>query len=364
MIDNLYISNFKRFPEISLDLAPMTLLTGLNGGGKSSIIQALLLLHSEVLPGGAMPLNGPFGLALGEAKDVLNSSALNNEIIVEARCDGERSSLVASVPYERSPSLLVESLTIGALASLRNEVRAFEYLCAERLGPRDLQEVSPRFEDELSVGSRGEFTAHVLSQLGQDQVPEPRWCPVQPGGDSRIITLRSQTEAWLATILGPIQIEARWVPGTSAATLRFKSPDILTDWLRPMNVGFGVSFALPIVVAALAIAEGGLLIVENPEAHLHPAGQSAMGRFLGRVAAAGVQVIVESHSDHLFSGIRHSVAVERILDAGDVAIHYFGADGARSVTLDPRGSVSAWPDGFFDQTERDLAELARAKSSR
>jgi len=108
-----------------------------------------------------------------------------------------------------------------------------------------------------------------------------------------------------------------------------------------------------------------LFIVENPEAHLHPAGQSRLGRLLARMAGAGVQVIVETHSDHVINGIRLAAAEDRVLAADAVLIHFFdeGASGGlpTAIELTEQGTLSSWPKGFFDQVEEDLGRLARAK---
>jgi predicted ATPase len=133
--------------------------------------------------------------------------------------------------------------------------------------------------------------------------------------------------------------------------------------MRPANVGFGFSYALPIVVAALTAAPGAVLIVESPEAHLHPAGQSAVGQFLARLASAGVQTILETHSDHVLNGIRRAVAERGLLSPDDVIVHFFGADGAAQLTMRGSGALTEWPEGFFDQAEIDLSVLARARSS-
>ena len=88
MISQVEISGFKRFSSCSLDLAPLTVLTGLNGAGKTSFLQALLLMREASLPGATtVPLNGPFGLELGSAQDVLNvNTALDtSEIALSAR---------------------------------------------------------------------------------------------------------------------------------------------------------------------------------------------------------------------------------------------------------------------------------------
>lgn len=362
MIDHLSIRNFKRFQSLDLVLEPLTVLTGVNSGGKSSVVQALLLLHSPRLPGGGVPLNGPHGLALGEGSDVLHSHATGQEIEISIAAGGQSGRLVLDVPTDRSPTLvaLLEEVPQD-LPSLRGEERSFVYLSAERLGPRDLQEVATDFEADLSVGSQGEYTAHVLSQLSRWRVDGLRRHPdTEVSGG--IITLMAQAELWMSSIVCPLQIEADWLAGTNAARLRFKSADVLTDWLRPSNVGFGISHALPIVVAGLTAAHGGLLVVENPESHLHPAGQSAMGRFLARVAVAGTQVVVETHSDHVLNGIRLAVGADGVLSSDDVVVHYFsGAADIITLRIDGSGAVSNWPSGFFDQTEQDLGELARAK---
>ena len=138
--------------------------------------------------------------------------------------------------------------------------------------------------------------------------------------------------------------------------------------LRPTSVGFGLSYTLPVVVALLAARPGSLVLVENPEAHLHPRGQMAMGDLIIRAAAAGAQVIVETHSDHVLNGIR--VAVKEGRGAPDqVAIHYFqritetrGGDErivhvVQSPRIDADGRVDSWPQGFFDQYDIALEKL-------
>jgi predicted ATPase len=108
-------------------------------------------------------------------------------------------------------------------------------------------------------------------------------------------------------------------------------------------------------------------MVENPELHLHPAGQSAMGVFLARAAAAGAQVIIETHSDHILNGIRKAVkGVDGapILTPEQVAIHFFQPRddaGQRpqviSPVIDPQGNLDTWPTDFFDQFDKDLGSL-------
>jgi predicted ATPase len=184
-----------------------------------------------------------------------------------------------------------------------------------------------------------------------------------------VTTLRTQVENWASTIIRPIRITAQWPPGITASLIRFQEPELirqrlLSELIRPANMGFGFSYALPILVAGLLVPETGVLIVENPEAHLHPAGQSRLGRFLARVAGSGAQVIVETHSDHVINGIRLAAVEDRVIDPNAVVMYFFSDEPGNSPTaiqLNGRGALSSWPKGFFDQIEEDLGRIANAK---
>jgi len=135
-----------------------------------------------------------------------------------------------------------------------------------------------------------------------------------------------------------------------------------TDFHRPIHVGFGLTQVFPIVVAALTRKTGDFLLIENPEVHLHPAGQAKMGSFLSKVAAAGVQVIIETHSDHVLNGIRRSVRGGEI-KSEEVAIHFFQdreqeGDQVISPIIDQTGNIDVWPSGFFDQFDKDMNHFA------
>jgi predicted ATPase len=127
-------------------------------------------------------------------------------------------------------------------------------------------------------------------------------------------------------------------------------------------VGFGLTHILPIVTAALIARPSQVLLIENPEVHLHPAGQSQMGEFLARVAATGVQIILETHSDHVLNGLRRAVR-NKAMGPDDVAIYFFNErDRAKrgevsqvvSPAIDREGNLDHWPEGFFDQFDKDM----------
>lgn len=372
MITSLEIRGFKRFEAEAFELRPLTVLTGVNGGGKSTFIQSLLLArlaHAAGGPpaGGTVRLNGPLGLALGEARDVLNWTADAREITVRLGGSGGESWVYGfGLPdAEQALHLEVRRLPVAIVPGIGASDPGFTYLCAERLGPRDTLSVSAEEPDRIGVGVRGEFTAQVLALRDTRAVSTRKTVRrALHHAEAAGPQLRVQAEAWASEIIRPLRITARVAVGIMAGTIRFGESTLSGEEIRPANTGFGVSYALPVIVAGLLTEPGDLLIVENPEAHLHPAGQSRLGRFLARVAGSGVQVVVETHSDHVLNGARLAVAQDRALPARDMIAHYFDHDRTTPVDINDRGELSHWPAGFFDQIETDLGGLARARRGR
>ncbi|MFD7069336.1 DUF3696 domain-containing protein [Streptomyces sp. NPDC059913] len=367
MITSLGIRYFKRFADASFALRPLTVLTGLNGTGKSTTIQTLLLARqlADAPASRVVQLNGPYGLALGEAHEVLHPDSPDSTIEIEI--DSSRAAAPTLqrlvVPDQQALYLEVAGDEGPPLPELgRSGGSAFTYLCAERLGPRDQLGVSAEHPDLIGVGVQGEYTAQILALHETKAVREELLHP-RTRTTHNVTTLRTQVEMWASEIIRPIKITAQWPPGITASTIRFQEPGLLSEPIRPTNMGFGFSYALPVIVAGLLAGPEDLLIVENPEAHLHPGGQSKLGRFLARVAGAGAQVIVETHSDHVLNGARLAVAEEQVLAPQDAIVHYFGDEevGAVPIEFTEKGELTEWPQGFFDQIERDLGRLARAR---
>ena len=126
------------------------------------------------------------------------------------------------------------------------------------------------------------------------------------------------------------------------------------------NVGVGVSQVLPILVMGLGSKEGQVVIYEQAELHLHPAVQSKLADFFVSLVRSGIQVVLESHSEHLVTRIRLHVS-RATIEPSTVCIHFVSKDegGSRisTVDLDEEGFIQDWPDGFFDEAEKNLTEL-------
>ncbi len=389
MISSLFLKNFKCFQELALPLGALTLLTGFNAAGKSTSLQNLLLLaqaqrsDSEALE---VPLNGPL-VELGTPGEVLSSHQSDSREIrlgvedEQVRIDwilasGNRNEgnalRVGRVRVQTADGTseyagkdgLYRLLPVQAGASARalaERVRSLIYLSAVRRGAADVFPMpdasSPIFAD---VGLQGEFAPWWFEQYLDEDVEAERRHPDEPAS-----MLRKQFNAWANELFPGAQGNAQKLPKTNLLRLELRIGDT-DDWQRPANIGYGLTYAFPVLIASLLAKRDQILIVDSPEAHLHPMGQSLMGRFLARMAAAGVQVLIETHSDHVLNGVRLAVR-DGLIPPDRVATHFFNAvhgvgdaSGGRilSPLMDPEGNLSEWPVGFFDQAEKDLAKLA------
>ena len=241
---------------------------------------------------------------------------------------------------------------------LVGRLRRLTYLTAERVGPREHYALE---DPQLTpvVGPTGEHAASVLYSGGDMPVLNSLAIPDAPP------TRLRQVGARMEQFFPGCALVAEKVPHTSAVALGFRTSSA-TDFHAPIHTGFGLTQVFPIVVAALSARREDLLLIENPEVHLHPAGQATMGRFLAEVAAAGVQVILETHSDHVLNGVRRAVKND-VLVPGDAALHFFrprqdaerdGVEQVQSPHLDSEGNIDDWPDGFFDQFDKDMNYFA------
>ena len=129
--------------------------------------------------------------------------------------------------------------------------------------------------------------------------------------------------------------------------------------LHSYNVGFGYSYILSIIVTALIAKEGNMVIVENPEAHLHPEAQFRITQLLAKLASRGVQVFLETHSEHVVNAVRLAVIEKEYRITNEqVGLFFFDNDYAkRDLKIERNGRINDWPTRFFDQYQRELAEI-------
>jgi predicted ATPase len=385
MLTNIRLGNFKCFNSLSLNLAPLTLLTGFNAAGKSTTLQSILLLAQSLRSGnrmGGLSLNGPLA-RLGTPGEVLNSgdgdvvfAVEDDKVEIEWSLQAEERSKgsalrvggikirsaagIATFPGSQQLESLLPPEVGDEAKSLVERLRETIFLSAVRQGTADVfpspEELSPVHAD---VGVQGELAPWWFQLLLDEEIDGNR-CNQSDEANS----LRRQFNAWANELFPGAQGNAQIVERTNLMRLELRIGDV-GDWRRPSNIGYGLTYAFPVIVAGLLAKSRQILIIDSPEAHLHPLGQSRMGRFLAQMAAAGVQIIVETHSDHVLNGMRLALR-DNLIEPENVAIHFFNhvssekgiSNRVISPEIDRNGNLSEWPEGFFDQSEKDLARLA------
>lgn len=368
MINTLAMRNFKAFSDQQLPFRPLTVLSGLNGMGKSTCLQSLLLVRQSYLEGalerGQLVLNGDL-VQLGSGQDVLFDGATTDEIALGIEFSGA-AALLWRFAYNRADDTLdAAEISTTPLDPFTLFNDNFQYLQAERLGPRASFEMSERtVRRHRQLGTQGEFTAHFLS-LFQD---EPVLAAIRHEAARERSKLYQQVEAWMHEISPGLRFkfEAYSAIDRVQVGVSYVRDDGETNPYRPTNVGFGIIYVLPLLVAVLSAKPGALLIFENPEAHLHPRGQTQLALLFAKAAAAGIQIIVETHSDHILNGVRWAVKQRRLTPDEVQMLYFHRPDQDKRQTavqvvtpaLDNDGRfVDELPPGFFDEFERVLMDL-------
>lgn len=358
MIEKLDVQALKSIKEITIELKSLTLLAGLNNSGKSTFIQSMRMYIA------AAKGNSPLLEGYGGVSDIRsNFTSSTSKIKVGMKfSDGTQGEMQLSEGSVVAPNKCPETL----------------YISADRFGPKTSLPMNQSLDAVPDIGDRGEFVIDYIKKLTDYGYLVPENLVHK---DSQGKTFEYALEGWLTEIAPGVEFKFNTNPKADISHTEINN-------FRPTNVGFGLSYTLPIIAALLGasaylkdasahdkwiaeweqskIKNGRLLILENPEAHLHPQGQTAMGRLIALVAESGIQVVVETHSDHLMDGIRIAVK-EQKLKSNEAVFHYLsknenGETVINTPKLDGDGKLDYWPPGFFDQTLKNRAILAKRRS--
>lgn len=373
MID---VTNFKSINSCSFELTSLNVLSGINGSGKSTVCQVLLLLkeffeHFNPSESTAS-LNNRY-MQLGKIGDVLHEGASLEQINFLLQIDGRSHNfnLDAATEFKGNDYIKVV-FDESNYAQIAPVIERIKYLRAERVGPRVVQEKNDYSVRMLrDIGISGEYVNSFLEYFGADAVDSAFDARFHINSDSD--SLFSQVSAWLTEICPNITFSTTELLHTDFVSIQYKFQTKLghSQDYRATNVGFGLSYILPVIVMCLSAKPGDIIIIDTPEAHLHPRGQSKIGELLARTAVDGIQVIVETHSDHVINGMRKQV-LQRRISPTDIKFFYFkleaGIESISPVTvkIEPRLNENAmfdvWPDGFFDEWSSAQAELIKFRS--
>ena len=342
----LTLNGFKCYSEASFDLNNLTLLTGANSSGKSSIIQALLLLHTlatqPTRPIAEVLNNKEYALELGEVFDIVYQHAADTVTLTIG-------GISVSLTDSSSQADITDPEALTPLFA-----NHMHFLCAERLGPR--LEVKRIDIKDCFCGCHGQYTAEVIDNNTFTDIAPQRTL------DGEEVKLRIALDSWINLIFPGTDIRINHNGDNLQPIIRSNHSPIQS---KAPNVGFGISYALPIIVSGLLAREGDWLVIENPEAHLHAKAQSNMGYFLAQMAEEGVRVVAETHSEHVANGIRRFITTTRLLRPEDATI-YFLPDSIDNtplkITIDSDGNLSDFPVDFFDQSRQDMLAIINATS--
>ena len=417
MITELRAQNFKSWEDTGkLQLAPLTGLFGANSSGKTSILQVLLLLKQTVehpSPDWNEPLYfGDDGslVNLGNFDAVIHKHKQDLSLDISVSW---KSSTVADInKYIRVHNLKfpshVEMLPPGQDHRDRSEEISFSTNIAPttmnnfyyetdlyrlnveqpdlfrcyglRGGQTQTVEISSRFEEAfenlfsriLYLGPLREYPRRRYPWEGDHpkgigQYGEKTTSALLSGRVRRL-PVDEQIPKWLQRLELIDSYDVQPVSDTGGDyELLIKQhkggPEVpLTD------VGFGVSQVLPVLILCYYAPEGSILILEQPEAHLHPKVQSELADVLIDVVKnRNVQIILESHSAHLLHRLQRRIAEEQI-SADDTAFYFCqindGTSEIERLKVDEYGNIRNWPQNFFGDDMGDLVEKTKAEMQR
>lgn len=373
MFTNLSLERFKCFAQKqNIPLSQITLLYGLNGRGKSSVIQSLLLLAQSMRKNNSVePLYFIEDLInLGKYADVLNSDALDNSFSIGLECKTEKDvkdtlsieyTAAIDTPFVAKMQNIVingqsRSDSLASLNPKEKESRKVTFSSSDSVCLQMLKDINYIAANRLGV-------SNIESRLGANVV-------ITPKGENVLNVLASASPK----LIKDVEISLNKI--LSGATIKIQnekedSIEIYMDSVsnsahpyKPINVGFGYGYVLPTVVQTLIAPQNSILIIENPESHLHPGAQSRLMEFLIKKSEEkNLQLIIESHSDHIVNGMRIAIKKGRIQSQSVSILHFSrdmfskGAPTIEEIRIDRQGNLSSYPDDFMDEWTKQLEQL-------
>ncbi len=385
MIKVINLKNFKSIKNNYFQLRKLNILLGLNGSGKTTFIQSLLLLkQSQHLANGRIDLQFPGNeyVNLGTTKDVRYQYSKKDENVTIGLQFDHTDLLDIEFDYQIESEIMFvknkdfiksDNFTNGYLTQLLfNE--NFQYLNTNRTPPKSIHSKShSNVVRQKNIGKYGEFTVHYIEtyhgdEIGFENLLHKLSFSIDEVTGKNIVnkTLINQINLWMGEISPGVNIKTTTISSEEIKLeYAYKQPNFgNTNNFKPENVGFGISYVLPVVTALLAIKPGQLLIIENPESHIHPRGQAELGKLIALAAMNDVQIIIETHSDHILNGIRVAVKENNLLK-DDIILFYFDKNITDSeqyskitdIEIDKNGSLSEYPDNLLDEWSNQLSKL-------
>ena len=353
MLRKIIIQNFKCFLNAEINLSNLNLFVGANSSGKSSANQALRLCLDnaakfhvrESLMSSTDKKTGRFS----ELSSFLTTEKTFSINIVTDMGElktiytfGDDARSTTKVQVESSPKELAAELagmTVFYLPANRD--------CAKDSFPMNM-------ETESSIGLVGEYVIDYYARHAGDVLDE------LVISDTSLKTLEGQVNYWLRLLTG---YTLKVLPQGESFVVNYKNAS--GREIRPYHIGTGVSYISAMLIICLSMAKSDLAIIENPEIHLHPKAQAVMVDFFSFISRSGRQILIETHSDHLFNGVRRLIA-QKQFSKEECSIYFFKLQPSLEsvpifIELTEKGRLIKYEKGLFDQFDDDLDVLLQAK---
>ncbi|MCO6470683.1 MAG: DUF3696 domain-containing protein [Saprospiraceae bacterium] len=339
-----------------------------------------MLHQSEKLSNGILKLNGgENGLVnIGTTKDARYQYSKDNENVSFALHFKGKEPYLMEFDYEIDADVFRQKSTISNYIVQNKEealfTNKFQYLNAQRIEPQATNIGSYTSVTEANdIGKYGQYTAHYIELRGYENVAFENVLHKDSKTFDELIkkettnrTLINQINLWLGEISPGVNVRTEKI--TSDIILLeyvFKQPNFgTTNRFKPENVGFGISYALHVVTVLLKAKQGDLIIIENPESHIHPRGQAELGKLISLIAQNDVQIIIETHSDHIINGIRVGVKENPVMKDRTILFYFekVVTDSEQyseitNIEIDSKGELSEYPKNLLEEWSNQLLKL-------
>jgi predicted ATPase len=388
MITQIQIQNFKSLQDITVNCQNLNILTGINGMGKSSLIQTLLLLRQSYMKGYSMgndkylylgeENNDRDLVVIGDYEDAIYRDYEDEKAFIQfdISLSNDKQLRIKTEKYNTKNSLSniinIEMLHSALYEDIVEEVlfkkRRFQYLQADRVAYENQLPTDNKRLAEKDFGKDGRYATNYFLANANNNIP----IAALAFPETEVFLLSYQMNEWLSYISPNLKVASKYNdtnPSIIDQQYSFSTDGIPRKPFKASNVGFGISYTFAVILALLTAEKGDLIIIENPESHLHPKGQSKLAELMCLAAQAGVQIFCETHSDHIINGVRVAIVDKKnTIEIEKIKIFYFFKDEndfatkVEEVKIDNQAKLqySEKTRGFFDQIQIDLKKIRNA----
>ena len=371
MIDTIRVVALKSIKDLTVKCSKLHLFVGTNSSGKSTFLQALLLLTQQ-------ELNGKY-ISIGDFREVRNYYMPNDSIRIEIieknktkpawiEFIEDKEKEAYNIRTSMDETFVFEIMEMDECIDPEQtdflvDEFGFHYLSCHRIGVNDIY--AKNMLNESDFGIDGEYALAYLLKNESEVVPDELVVKDIDVTNS----LLEQVNYWLNYIVGTTLL-INDIKKTNYLQVKYNNNPANASsealYCRPINVGSGISYLISIIISCLGAESDSIIIIENPEIHLHPKAQSKLCDFIYFVSKAGRQLFVETHSDHIFNGLRVGVATGKISQE-DISVNFFAMNERCETQCNPilfkeYGKIVGTNDrmdinDLFDQFEIDLNRM-------